>query len=196
VALPLSLALDPGNSQHVCNYDTAQAVHGGPVPCPASTIIGQATAVTPLLDRPLTGNVYLVQGIRFGKLGQRVHTLPTLLVPLRGQISVDLRAQSSVDGAGRLVTTFGAIPDAAVSKFTLRITGGPKGLLVITGRGQSICGKKQVASADFAAQSGKASTQNDTLSTPCPKVKAKRHGQRHSRKHSRRRAADAAYRRM
>ena len=40
VALPLSLALDPNNSQHVCNYNIAQAVHGGAVGCPASTIVG------------------------------------------------------------------------------------------------------------------------------------------------------------
>jgi hypothetical protein len=29
VALPLPLALDPNNSQHVCDHDLAQAVHGG-----------------------------------------------------------------------------------------------------------------------------------------------------------------------
>jgi hypothetical protein len=90
VALPLSLALDPSNSQHVCSYDVAQAVHGGSVECPASTIVGTATAVTPLLDQPITGRVYLVQGIRFGAGGQRIHTLPSLLIPLRGQIALDL----------------------------------------------------------------------------------------------------------
>jgi hypothetical protein len=74
---------------------------------------------------------------------QAIHTLPSLLIPLRGQIAPDLRAQSSVNGAGALVTTFSTIPDAPVSKFTLQITGGPKGLLVITGRGQTICGKAQ-----------------------------------------------------
>src|SRR5262249_50147303 len=36
-ALPLSLALDPNNSQHVCDHDQAAAVHGGAVPCPAGT---------------------------------------------------------------------------------------------------------------------------------------------------------------
>jgi hypothetical protein len=134
VALPLSLALDINNSKNVCNYDTAQAVHGGAVGCPRSTIVGQATAVTPLLSQPLSGPVYLVQGIRFGKGGVRIHTLPSLLVPLRGQIAIDLRASSAVNGAQQLVTTFSNIPDAPVSKFTLTITGGRKGLLVITTR--------------------------------------------------------------
>jgi len=168
VALPLSMALDPNNSQHVCAFATAQAVHGGAVGCPTSTIVGTATTVTPLLSQPLTGNVYLVQGIRTNAQGQQIKTLPTLLVPLRGQIALDLRAQTSVSG-GKLVTTFPTIPDAAVSSFTLKINGGKKGLLVVTGRGLNICAKKQVGNADFGAQSGKAHAGNMTLSTPCAK---------------------------
>jgi hypothetical protein len=184
VALPLSLALDINNSQHVCNYDTAQAVHGGAVGCPASTIVGQATAQTPLLSQSLSGPVYLVQGIRFGKNGQRIHTLPSLLVPLRGQIAIDLRASSAVNGAQQLVTTFNTIPDAPVSKFSLTINGGRKGLLVITGRGKTICGASQVANSDFGAQSGKADNQNDTMATPCGRAAhAKRHARRHGKRH-------------
>ena len=64
VTLPLSLALDPNNSKHVCAFATAQAVHGGTVGCPSSTIVGSASAKTPLLSAPLSGKVYLVQGIR------------------------------------------------------------------------------------------------------------------------------------
>jgi hypothetical protein len=96
VTLPLSLALDPNSSQHVCGYNVTKAVHGGAVGCPASTIVGTATAHTPLLSKPLTGKVYLVQGIRFSH-GHRIRTLPTLLVPLRGRIALDLRAKTSVD---------------------------------------------------------------------------------------------------
>jgi hypothetical protein len=183
VALPLSLALDPKNSNNVCNYDTAQAVHGGNVGCPASTIVGKATVVTALLDNPLTGNVYLVQGIRFGPGGQRIHTLPSLLIPLRGQIALDLRAQSSVSG-GKLVTTFPTIPDAPVSKFTLQINGGPKGILAITGRGHTICRTPQTANAQLEAQSGKTEALNPRLSTlSCRDSHAKKH-----KKHSKHKA--------
>jgi hypothetical protein len=180
VALPLSLALDVNNSRHVCSYDTAQAVHGGAVACPTSTIVGQATAQTPLLDRPLSGPVYLVQGIRFGRGGQRIHTLPSLLIPLRGQIALDLRASSAVNGAEQLVTTFSTVPDAPVSKFSLTIDGGPKGILVITGRGRTICGAAQVANAQFGAQSGKTEAPNPRLATPaCAGFHARRHARRH-----------------
>ena len=99
MTLPLSLALDPNNSKHVCAFATAQAVHGGAVGCPANTIVGTASAMTPLLSQPLSGNVYLVQGIRFNAQGQQIRTLPTLLVPLSGQIALDLRAQTSVSRA-------------------------------------------------------------------------------------------------
>jgi hypothetical protein len=130
--------------------------------------------------------VYLVEGIRFGKNGQRIHTLPSLLVPLRGQIAIDLRASSAVNGAQQLVTTFSNIPDAPVSKFTLNINGGRKGILVITGRGQTICGKQQVANSQFGAQSGKADPQNDTLATPACRgfhaKRARRHGARHGKR--------------
>jgi hypothetical protein len=186
VALPLSLALDTNNSQHVCDYDTAQAVRGGAVGCPSSTIVGEATAVTPLLSEPLAGPVYLVQGIRFGKQGQRIHTLPSLLIPLRGQIALDLRASSAVNGAQQLVTTFSTIPDAPVSKFTLTINGGPHGILVITGRGRTICGAAQVANAQFGAQSGKTEAPNPRLATPAcagfHAKRARRHGARHAKK--------------
>ena len=181
VTLPLSMALDPNNSQHVCNYDVALAVHGGAVGCPASTIVGSATAVTPLLSQPLTGDVYLVQGIRFSH-GIRIRTLPSLLIPLRGQIALDLRAQSSVNGASALVTTFSTIPDAPVSKFTLQIAGGKKGLLVITGRGRTICNKAQVTTASLGAQSGKVENSSIRMSTPCGKVhKAKKHTKKHKK---------------
>jgi hypothetical protein len=67
-----------------------------------------------------------VQGILHNNQGQRIRTLPGLLIRLRGQVALDVRAQSSVNQAtGALVTTFSTIPGAAVSKFTLQITGRP-----------------------------------------------------------------------
>ncbi|MGH2929187.1 MAG: hypothetical protein ACRDL8_13370, partial [Solirubrobacteraceae bacterium] len=197
VALPLSLALDPNNSQHVCDYATAAAVHGGAVGCPASTIVGSATAVTPLLSKPLAGKVYLVQGLRCrrGQPSQQrkcvngqtpIRTLPSLLIPLRGQIALDLRAQTSIPahGAQKLVTTFSTIPDAPVSKFTLQITGGRRGILVITGRGRSICTKRQVTDASMGAQSGKTHAQNVSMSTPCGQAARLRVLSRHLTAHA------------
>lgn len=166
VTLPLSLALDPQNSKVVCPFATAQAVHGGAVGCKANTIVGKVTATTPLLSKPLTGKVYLVQGIRFSH-GQQIRTLPTLLIPLRGQIALDLRATTSVNGKSALVNTFSNVPDVPVSSFKLQINGGSKGLLVITGRGRSICGSPQISAATLNAHSGKQENMSIKLATPC-----------------------------
>jgi hypothetical protein len=163
VTLPLSLALDPYNSQNVCSVAASNTDS-----CPAKTIIGSASVTTPLLNQPLTGPVYLVQGIRTNAQGQQIRTLPALLIPLRGQVAIDLRGQTSVDGGGRLVTTFPAVPDAPISSFTLAITGGRHGILVVTG-GANLCRGTQRATAVFAAQSGKSTHQTVKMATPCGK---------------------------
>jgi hypothetical protein len=169
VTLPLSLALDPNNSEHVCSVTDSQSDS-----CPADTAIGTATAVTPLLSQALTGTVYLVQGIRTNTQGQQIRTLPSLLVPLRGQVAIDLRGQTSVDSRGRLVTTFPAVPDAAISRFTLTITGGSRGILVVTGRGDSLCARRQLATAAFGAQSGASESLQPAIGVPCAKRAAVR----------------------
>ncbi len=169
VTLPLSLALDPNNSKRVCPYAVALAVTTGLAGCPANTIVGTATASTPLLSAPLTGSVYLVQGIRFNSAGQQIRTLPTLLIPLRGQLALNLRASTSVNGAGELVNTFSTVPDVPVSAFTLKLTGGSKGLLVITGRHENICKAAQISTATLDAQSGKQENLTLKLGTPCRK---------------------------
>ena len=163
VTLPLSLALDPNNSQHVCSVAASQTDS-----CPASTAIGSATVTTPLLSQPLTGTVYLVQGIRTGPQGQQIRTLPALLIPLRGQVAIDLRGQTSVDSRSRLVSTFPTLPDAAVSRFTITINGGSHGILVVTG-GANLCHRRQVAGAAFTGQSGANLSAEETISVPCAK---------------------------
>jgi hypothetical protein len=160
VALPLSLALDPNNSQLVCNFNAGLRDQ-----CPASTIVGHATAVTPLLNKPLTGRVYLVQGLRLDASGRLRRTLPTLLIPLRGEIALDLRARTSVFG-GKLVTSFPSVPDAPLSRFTLTISGGRKGILVVT-HNQNLCRGAQVTGVNLIGQNGRSRTASLKMFTPC-----------------------------
>jgi hypothetical protein len=160
LTLPLSMALDPLNSSHVCPVAKAKADS-----CPASTIIGKATVVTPLLPSPLRGPVFLVQGIIYVH-GHPYRTTPSLLVTLRGQIALDLRAQTSIGKRFQLVTTFQKVPDAALSSFTLQITGGRHGILVVTGN-KSLCVRPQIATDQLIAQSGATRGGSVTMSTPC-----------------------------
>lgn len=105
-------------------------------------------------------------------------------VPLHGPdgVALNLGAQSSVS-SGELVTTFGAVPDAAVSSFKLHINGGAKGILVVTGS-KTLCHTKDVASVAETAQSGKRQTPDVQIATPCGNHKhAKRSRKHRARSH-------------
>jgi hypothetical protein len=168
VKLPLALALDPDNAQSLCEYEDGLRVN-----CPASSIIGRARAVTPVLNRPLEGPVYFVKGVRFHpRTGRRIRTLPTLLVPLRGEVALDLRATSSVR-RGKLITTFATVPDAPVSRFELNLEGGRNGILVVT-NGRNLCRGPQVAGVEMDGQNGKRKSAKARMRTPCGQSRVKR----------------------
>jgi hypothetical protein len=127
-------------------------------------VIGFAKAETPLLERPLEGPVYLRSGG-----GER--KLPDIVAALNGQIDITLVGHvESVPG--RLRTTFSTVPDAPVSKFTLSLDGGNKGLLE---NGTNLCAQTSRASVDIAGQNGKAANQNPVLQTHCKSDKRKGH---------------------
>jgi hypothetical protein len=158
VTLPLSLALDPTNSSNVCSVKDAHADK-----CPASTIVGSASAKTPLLTSPLSGKVYLVQGIKIIN-GHKFRTFPALLLALRGKAAIDLHAQTSVSKKSQLVTTFRSLPDLPMSSFTLTISGGSKGILVLNG---NICRHTQRAGVAFTGHNGATKRSTVTMGTPC-----------------------------
>lgn len=165
VRLPLSLALDPERAQSddLCEFEAGQRVD-----CPPSSIIGRARAVTPLLNRPLTGPVYFVKNVRIHpRTGNPIRTLPTLLTTLRGEVALNLRARTSVE-RGKLVTTFPLVPDAQVSRFALTLNGGRRGILVVTGR-RNLCQGRHVTESDLDGQNGKRRDTNVRMATPCPK---------------------------
>jgi hypothetical protein len=92
--------------------------------CPSNTVVGLATAASPLLSQPLIGNVSLVKGP-----GQ----FPNLGLDLKGQLHLLL--QGSVDIAGGNTVTFNNLPDIPISRFQLTFTPSP-GLL---GTSRDIC---------------------------------------------------------
>lgn len=161
VVLPLSLALDPDNAQALCEFEDGLRVQ-----CPPGSIIGRAKAESPLLNRPLEGPVYFVKNVRIdSKTGRKIRTLPSLLIPLRGEIAVDLRGTSSVR-RGKLVNTFAAVPDASVSRFELSLEGGKRGIIVVTGK-RSVCRGVQVADVEMAGHNGRRRDASVRVKTPC-----------------------------
>lgn len=168
VTLPRSVVLDPLNTadpKMLCDYDASLKAD-----CPATSVIGKATAVTPVLNKPLSGDVHMVQGIRFEN-GNRIRTTPSLLVKLRGEVAINLRARTTTErGTNRLVTTFGSVPDAPVSKFAMKIAGGKKGILVVTRtarRKLNLCSSSQVANAELDGHNGKEADFATRIKTPC-----------------------------
>jgi hypothetical protein len=132
--------------------------------CPMTSIYGYATAETPLLDAPLKGPVYLRSSD---------NTLPDLVAALRGQVEIDLDGR--IDQVnGRMRNTFDVVPDVPVSKFSLTVRGGKKGLLE---NSTNLCARKYKVVAKFAAQNGKQANQKPKLRTPCKKKEgaARRH---------------------
>ncbi len=163
VKLPLSLALDPDNatSDALCDFTEGQKTDPH---CPKSSIIGSATTRTPLLNRLLKGRVYFVKNVRISSTGRPIRTLPTLLVALRGEVALNLRAKTKVSG-GKLVTTFPIVPDAPVSRFVLNLKGGAKGILTVS-KG-NLCARKQVSDLTIAAHNGKRLSPEVVMKTPC-----------------------------
>jgi hypothetical protein len=137
--------------------------------CPPTSVIGRASATTPLLDQPLTGNAYIVAG---------GNPLPDILVALRGQIDVNVRGVVSQPNGTGLQTSFETIPDVFVSKFTLNLQGGAKGLLV---NNTDICKAPSTATAQIAGQNGRSANQRVALQLPCGSARKARHKRHHKR---------------
>ena len=166
VTLPLSLALDPNNaeSDSLCEY-----TDGLKNQCPAKSVIGTMTAVSPLLKAPLTGKVYFVKGVRTDpKSGRQIRTLPTLLIELRGEVNINLRGTNSVPDNQHLTTTFATVPDAPISSALLKLNGGKKGILVVTDGHDDLCYTPQKPFLAAAAHSGKRLDVSTTLTAQCP----------------------------
>jgi hypothetical protein len=172
VTLPLSLALDPDNaeSDSLCEY-----LDGLRNRCPAKSVIGSVTAISPLLKTPLNGKVYFVKGVRTDpKTGRQIRTLPTLLIELRGEVNLNLRASNTVPDNKHLTSTFPMVPDAPISSFSMKLNGGKKGILVITDGNSNICSVAQKPFLAAQAHNGDRLDTATTMSVECPLAIASR----------------------
>ncbi len=138
--------------------------------CPSGSILGFAKADTPLLEKPLEGPVYLRSTGRAG--------LPDIVAALNGQIDIVL--DGHVDSVrGGLRTTFETVPDAPISKFTLRLDGGNKGLIENSPR---LCAHAQHVTVAMTGQNGKTANRTPILRTACGKNHERKRGMKHSRR--------------
>jgi hypothetical protein len=155
VTLPHSEFLEQSHIGTVCTR-----VQFAAKSCPAASIYGMARAVTPLLDTPLEGPVYLRSS---------THSLPDLVAQLNGQFSVELAGRiDSVNGGIR--NSFEVVPDAPVSKFVLKMKGGAKSLLV---NSRNLCKSVSRANVKMVGQNGMTHNETPVVENSCSR-KAKK----------------------
>jgi hypothetical protein len=183
VTLPPSEFLEQAHLRSSCTRVQFDAGTGNGEQCLAKSILGTAKALTPLLSEPIEGNVYLRSNGGERKLPDLVAALHSKDVDINlvGFIS-SLHRKGS--GVGQIRTTFAAVPDAPISKFTLELLGGKRGLLV---NSTDICKGTHKAIGELIAQNGKLYDTNPAVKARCGKGKG--HGkksqsdkQRHNRK--------------
>jgi hypothetical protein len=167
LTLPKAEQLEQGHIKTTCTRVQLAANE-----CPQASIYGHASAESPLLGEPLSGPVYMVASN---------HPLPDLLADLRGQVDIQLHGVISTKKK-RIRTTFSPIPDVPVSKFTLTMEGGKKGLLV---NSKDLCTHRYFSRLDFLAQNGKTLVKKKLpLGVSCGKVSAaKAHSKAKKKKH-------------
>jgi hypothetical protein len=165
VTLPHSEFLEQSHIGTVCTR-----VQFAAKSCPAASIYGMARAVTPLLDTPLEGPVYLRSS---------THSLPDLVAQLNGQFSVELAGRiDSVNGGIR--NSFEVVPDAPVSKFVLKMKGGAKSLLV---NSRNLCKSVSKANVKMVGQNGMTHNETPVVSNSCSKKAKKKAARAKQRRH-------------
>jgi hypothetical protein len=91
--------------------------------CPSNTVVGLATASSPLLSSPLVGNVELVTG---------AGAFPNLGLDLQGQLHLLLQGATAINPN---TVTFNGLPDIPISRFQLTFTNPP----ALLGTSRDLC---------------------------------------------------------
>lgn len=162
-ALPHSEFIDQAHFRTICTRVQFAANQ-----CPAGSVYGQVKAITPLLDYPLQGPIYLRSSN---------HKLPDVVVALRGPASqpIEIDLDGRVDSVnGGIRTSFESVPDAPATKVIVTLQGAKKGLFQ---NSTNICKGTHRASLKLTAQSGKLANSQPLLKADCPKA-AKKKGKR------------------
>jgi hypothetical protein len=120
---------------------------------------------TPLLDRPLSGPIYLRTSN---------HELPDLALDLNGQFSIT--ALGRVDSVhARLRTVFETIPDVPVSRIDVMLMGGRKGLVI---NSKSLCDRPRFATVKMTGQNGASLMSKSRLRANCRKAERRKRSSR------------------
>ena len=170
VDLPKQLPSRLTTLQKAC---TSTQFQTDPAGCPAASIVGHASAITPILPVPIAGPAYFVSygGAKF----------PELVIVLQGYgITIDLHGETFISKAGITSSTFHTVPDQPVTSFELTLPQGKYSALAANG---NLCTSKLVMPTLFDAQNGTVVKQSTPITvTGCPKKKKAKHKAKNTRK--------------
>jgi hypothetical protein len=159
---------------HINNPCTRVQFNSGKLPgegCPPKSVLGTAKVWTPLLEQPESGKVYFRSNG-----GER--ELPDLAVALQGQVPLQLLG--FIDSVGkknaevrRVRSRFLNLPDAPVTRFELKLSGGKKGLLQ---NSKNLCKVSDKAKFLLTGQNAKVYDTEPKVQVSCGKGKGKKAG--------------------
>jgi hypothetical protein len=146
VDLPKQLTPRLSTLQDAC---LATVIEVDPARCPAASIVGSVTVITPVLHEPLVGPVYMVSHGRAAS--------PGVEFVLQGEgVTVEEVGQTSLQH-GILAATFRSLPDVPISTLGLVLTEGPHSLFAanLPARARrSMCGQSLAMPTEITGQNG------------------------------------------
>jgi hypothetical protein len=170
VELPKRLPSRLKTLEKACAAATFEA---DPANCPATSIVGRAKAITPILPVPLEGPAFFVS--------HGGEAFPSLIVVLQGYgVTVDLVGTTFISKHGITSSTFKTVPDVPVGSFELTLPEGPFSALAANG---NLCKGKLTMPTEFVAQNGAVIHHSTKIAvTGCPKKKTLHKAHRKAKK--------------
>ncbi|HXB65891.1 MAG TPA: hypothetical protein VNV42_13565 [Solirubrobacteraceae bacterium] len=168
VELPKGLPSRLPTLQKAC---LSSVFESNPAACPAASVIGHATATTPVLPVPLSGPAYFVS--------HGGEAWPSLIIVLQGYgVTVHLVGTTLISKQGVTSSTFKTVPDVPVGSFELNLPAGPYSALTALG---NLCKPKSLSMpTEFVGQNGALiNTDTKIAVTGCGKVRKASHKKRH-----------------
>jgi hypothetical protein len=165
VTLPEGMSINPSAAGGLtaCSDDELMLKSKAPMRCPEASKIGSVTAVSPLLDEPVKGGVYIRSQNSDDPGSGEMFRLALVLENKDRGIDVRLPGQVRVnETTGRIETTFDNNPELPVSSIKLTLKDGPRAPLATP----PTCGPKSIDTV-LTSWGGQTITRTSTFNVDC-----------------------------